>query len=157
MIRAHALEAVEVALDGYHVETTTANMALRAAGFTSLAVSYRHDRRRSQHDAEKNPKPSVEPTRTLVVGVGKLERSVEHAGGEVRGLQAFAAWAETPDEIRELALTVGKQNLAWRCYAAKPSHLPSLTPPAEHDSSGRWFVCYAEQTAPVPEGISLDG
>lgn len=157
MIHAHALEAVEVTIDGYHDETPNTNNALREAGFTSLVVRYKFDRKRTEFHPEHNPRPSGAPTHTIVIGVGRSVGKIDGARGEARPLQAFAAWARNTDEIREHALALGIQTLAWRCYAAKVSHLPALEPPPDADARGRWFVCYAERDEALPEGIALDG
>lgn len=156
MIRAHSLAAVEIILDGFHVETPETNAKLHAAGYTSISVHH------PRFDVFEDPKkPDARPRRTIVVGVGRdgnidptaFDGTVV-AGRfvECRKLQAFAVWAKTANELRELALALGVGNEHWRTYGAKPSHLPSLDAPG---GVGRWFVCYASDDATLPEGIEF--
>lgn len=155
MITAHSLAAVEITLDGYHPETTKTNTVLHAAGYTSISVSY------PRFDVFEDPeKPDARPRQTIVVGIGSgvprsdwRDGSDGDPGGDWRKLQAFAVWAKTADELRELALALGVGNESWRTYGAKRSHLPDLETP--EDATGRWFVCYAADDATLPEGIAF--
>ncbi len=153
MITAHSLAAVEVTLAGHHAETTPTNMALRAAGFTSILLRFVFPGNILKPDPEDDKaKPDARPKQTIVVAVGRAERDIEDIGGEVRKLQAFAVWAATPEAVHDLARAIGMENKLWRNYAAKASHLPMLEAPTP---DGRWYVCYAPDDATLPGGITF--
>lgn len=88
-----------------------------------------------------------------VLGVGDVAQ--EPAVPGVVRRRAFAVFAPDLRDVHDLAKSITRASL-WRSFSCKIDHLPCLR---EHAHSGgergRWFVCYASEGTPLPDGVNL--